>query len=140
MNHLPGGRWGICAPALPEVLTVTFFFTVSKQTSRLTVVGGWCHKHVLLCPVSAISFYVIMFLIKDCANDWDNFFKPEGRVGTKRFTSKFLLLRLVSWKYREELADVIVKHQLHACTPPTCQNDPLSIGRSITCLHYWMST
>jgi hypothetical protein len=21
MNHLPGGGWGICAPALPEVLT-----------------------------------------------------------------------------------------------------------------------
>jgi hypothetical protein len=59
-----------------------------------------------------------MFLIKDCTNDWDNFFKPEGWVGTKLFTSKFLLLRLVSWKFREELADVIVKQQLHARTPP----------------------
>jgi hypothetical protein len=48
---------------------VTFFLTVSKQTSCLTVVRSWRHKHVLLCPVSAISFYVIMFLIKDCAKD-----------------------------------------------------------------------
>jgi hypothetical protein len=60
----------------PVNFGVTFFLTVSKQTSRLMVVGSWRHKHVLLCPVSAISFYVIMFLIKDCAKDWDNFFNP----------------------------------------------------------------
>jgi hypothetical protein len=82
------------------------------------VVGSWRHKYVLLCPVSAISLYVIMFLIKDCAKDWDNFFKPEGWVGTQRFTSKFLLLRLVSWKSREELAYVIVTQQLNDGTPP----------------------
>jgi hypothetical protein len=122
----------------PVNFGVTFFLTVSKQTSRLTVVGSWRHKHVLLCPVSAISFYVIMFLIKDCANDWDNFFKPEGWVGTKCFTSKFLLLRLVSWKSREELADVIVKQQLHARTPPRvktthCRLDALLRAFMIGC-------
>jgi hypothetical protein len=92
----------------PVNFGVTFFLTVSKQTSHITVVGSRRHKHVFLCPVSAISFYVIIFLIKDCAKDWDNFFKPEGWDGTQLFTSKFLLLRLVSWKSREELADVIM--------------------------------
>jgi hypothetical protein len=102
----------------PVNFGVTFFLKVSKQTSRLAVVGSWHHKHVLLFPVSAISLYVIMFLIKDCAKDWDNFLKPEGWVGTQRFTSKFLLLRLVSWKSREELADGITTQQLNAGIPP----------------------
>jgi hypothetical protein len=102
----------------PVNFCVTFFLTVSKQTSHLTVVGSWRHKHVLLCPVSAILFYVIMFLIKECAKDWGNFFKPEGWDGTQHFTSKFLLLRLVSQKSTKELADVIMTHQLNADTPP----------------------
>jgi hypothetical protein len=59
-----------------------------------------------------------MFLLNDCAKDWDNFFKPEGWDGTQRFTSKFLLLRLVSCKSREELADVIMTQQLNAGIPP----------------------
>jgi hypothetical protein len=101
----------------PVNFGVAFFLTVSKQTSSLTVVGSWRHKHLCFCPVSAISFYVIMFLIKDCAKDWDNFFKPEGWEGTQCFTSKFLLLRLVSWKSREELADVIMTQQLNAGIP-----------------------
>jgi hypothetical protein len=67
----------------PANFGVTFFLTVSKQTSRLTVVGSWRHKHVFICPVSTISLYVIMFLIKDCAKVWDNFLKPEGWDGTQ---------------------------------------------------------
>jgi hypothetical protein len=65
----------------PIIFGVNFFFTVSKQTSHLAVVGSCRHKHVLLCPVSAISFYVIMFLIKDCAKEWDNFLSHTGGVG-----------------------------------------------------------
>jgi hypothetical protein len=131
-------------PNLPENnpinFGVTFFLTVSKQTSRLAVVGSWRHKHVLICPVSAISFYVIMFIIKDWAKDWNNFFNTEGWVGTQRFTSKFLLLRLVSWKSREELADVIVTHHLNADIPPRvkithCQLDALLRAFMIGCRH-----
>jgi hypothetical protein len=81
------------------------------------VVGSWRHTYVLFCPVSVISFYVIMFLIKDCAKDWDIFLKPEGWDGMQCFTSKFLLLRLVSWKSREELTDVIMTQQLKADIP-----------------------
>jgi hypothetical protein len=32
MNHLPGGRWSICTPALPEVLTYYVLFSISKVT------------------------------------------------------------------------------------------------------------
>jgi hypothetical protein len=42
VNHLPGGGWGICAPALPEVLTAT------QATSDLT--------HALLHPQPAGRF------------------------------------------------------------------------------------
>jgi hypothetical protein len=81
-----------------------------------------------------------MFLIKDCAKDWDNFFNPEGWVGTQRFTSKFLLLRLVSWKSREELADGIVTHQLNAGIPSRvkithCRLDALLRAFMIGCQH-----
>jgi hypothetical protein len=64
----------------PVNFGVTFFLTVIKQTNCLMVVGSWCHKHVLLCPVSVISFYVIIFLINECAKDWDKLFKAR-RVG-----------------------------------------------------------
>jgi hypothetical protein len=81
-----------------------------------------------------------MFLIKDCAKDWDIFFKPEGWDGTQRFTSKILLLRLVSWKSREELADVIITQQLNAGTPPRvkithCRLDALLRAFMIRCRH-----
>jgi predicted RNase H-like HicB family nuclease len=32
MNHLPGGGWGICAPALPEVLTEQAELTTSEES------------------------------------------------------------------------------------------------------------
>jgi hypothetical protein len=37
MNHLPGGRWGICAPALPEVLT--------KATNAIRYWTRWISKN-----------------------------------------------------------------------------------------------
>jgi hypothetical protein len=61
---------------------VIFFLTVSRQTSRLTVVGSWRHTHVLLCPVSAISFNIMIFLIKDYANDF--IFFSSLKVGRGR--------------------------------------------------------
>jgi hypothetical protein len=32
MNHLPGGGWGMCAPVLPEVLTLDDILITSNGT------------------------------------------------------------------------------------------------------------
>jgi hypothetical protein len=64
MNHLPGGRWGICAPALPEVLTNGTYRAILNARGYEQVDGIHCDSSNISSPVTNdATIRIIMVLM-----------------------------------------------------------------------------
>lgn len=92
---------------LPMNCGLKFNCGVTKTKVKVTATGCIRHRHVLLCPISSVSFQV-MFTLKDMVSSRiDAFFQPTNQ--SERFSSPFLEQKLVKFETYNSLSLCFVK-------------------------------